>query len=86
MPCFDSGVYGYVKASALVTVSFPVDKRGNAAIACIYCPYLSANQKICQLNKSIVAFPEKYVGDNCPLERMEDNEQSAANRQGDKRD
>lgn len=71
MANFSSGVAGYIKGVATITVSFPVDERGNAEIACKHCPFLSSNERMCQLNKQPVAFPFKFVGDKCPLERVE---------------
>ena len=71
MATFDSGVKDYVRTSTTVKVNFPIDMRGNAHIACIHCPFLSSNMRMCQLNKEPVAYPEKYVGDNCPLEEIE---------------
>lgn len=67
MPNFESGVFGYVKGTATVSVAFPIDKNGAADIACKHCPYLSSNERVCQLNKQPVAFPQKYVGQYCPL-------------------
>ncbi len=72
MANFDSGVAGYVKAKYLVKVFFPIDSRGNAEKACKHCPYLSANERMCQLNKMPVAYPHKFVGDWCPLEQIEE--------------
>lgn len=69
---FESGVKGYVAGTAMITVNFPIDMRGNAHIACVHCPYLSSNQRVCQLNKATVDFPEKYVGVACPLEQEEE--------------
>ena len=71
MAIFDSGVVAYVKAIATVEVNFPVDAKGNADIACKYCPYLSSNTRMCQLNKKPVAYPDKFVGAECPLERKD---------------
>lgn len=68
MANFDSGVKSYIEAQCVITVGFPVDWRGNAAIACKHCPYLSSNERVCQLNKEPVAFPNQYVGEKCPLE------------------
>jgi hypothetical protein len=74
MAIFDNGVASYVIGQATVRVAFPVDFRGNAEIACKHCKfYVRATQR-CALNQEIVNFPEKYVGANCPLERIEDNE------------
>lgn len=67
MANFDDGVSGYVKASYKVVVNFPIDHRGNVEISCRHCPYLSSNERMCQLNKEPVAFPHKFVGSCCPL-------------------
>lgn len=67
MPDFESGVKGYVVAEATVRVNFPIDFKGNTDITCTRCPYLSSNERLCQLNKEVVAYPHKYVGANCPL-------------------
>ncbi len=64
---FESGVYGYVKAQCVITVYFPIDKKGNADISCRQCPYYRQQSRTCGLNESIVAFGDKYVGANCPL-------------------
>jgi hypothetical protein len=70
---FDSGVFGYVTGAYTVTVHFPVDERGRAEIACKHCPFLSNNERTCLLNRQPVAFPNKYVGDMCPLEEEKEN-------------
>lgn len=69
MANFDSGVSGYVRGSCVVTVNFPIDLKGRVEIACKHCPYLSSNERMCQLNKEPVAFPNHYVGDKCPLKQ-----------------
>lgn len=71
MPNFDSGVASYITGTCTVTVHFPVDRRGNAAITCIHCPYLSNNQRMCWLNREVVDYPEKFVGRECPLKVIE---------------
>ena len=70
---FESGVASYVKAEAVIKVNFPVDEKGRAEIACKHCPYLSSNERMCQLNKEPVAYPNKFVGDMCPLREVETN-------------
>ena len=70
---FESGVASYVKAEAIIKVNFPVDEKGRAEIACKHCPYLSSNERMCQLNKEPVAYPNKFVGDMCPLREVETN-------------
>lgn len=72
MADFESGVASYVIGQATVKVGFPVDIKGNADIACKHCRfYVKATQR-CALNQEIVNYPEKYVGANCPLERVDD--------------
>ena len=74
MANFDNGVASYVIGRATVTVGFPVDFKGNAEIACKHCPFFVRSKQRCGLNQEIVNFPEKYVGVNCPLERIDIDE------------
>lgn len=74
MANFKSGVASYIKTYAVVNVYFPVDDKGNSEIACKHCPYLSSNERMCQLNKEPVAFPHRFVGDKCPLMEIEEKE------------
>lgn len=75
MANFDSGVKGYIKATATVEVHFPIDWRGSVEIACKHCPfYVRATQR-CGLNQEVVNFPERYVGTCCPLKQVESEEQ-----------
>ncbi len=69
---FESGVADYVRAYAIIEVNFPVDFKGNEEICCRHCPYLSSNERMCQLNKEPVAYPNKYVGSKCPLMTKEE--------------
>ena len=74
MACFDTGVSRFIKTRADVEVGFPVDWRGSVEIACKHCPfYVRATQK-CALNQSVVNFPDKFVGSECPLEMIESEE------------
>lgn len=68
MSGFDSGVRGYVFGSITLRVGFPIDWRGEAHISCTHCQFYSPSSRRCQINKEVVDFPEKYVGDMCPLE------------------
>ena len=68
---FENGISGYVEAHATVTVYFPIDSRPPPPPPRKHCPFLSSNERICQLNKEAVAFPTKYVGGRCPLEPIE---------------
>lgn len=78
MANFESGVSSYIVGVATVKVYFPVDEKGRSEIACRHCPYLSSNERMCQLNKEPVAYPNRYVGHSCPLteyiENMEEKE------------
>lgn len=74
MANFESGVASYVEATATIKVYFPIDFKGRKEIACKHCPYLSSNERMCQLNKQPVAYPMTMVGDWCPLEEVQTNE------------
>ena len=74
MANFESGIASYVKTYAVVNVYFPVDDKGRAEISCRHCPYLSSNERMCQLNKEVVSFPNRYVGDRCPLIQIEEKD------------
>ena len=70
MANFDTGVKRYIKARCVVEVSFPVDWKDNAEIACKHCNfYVRATQR-CGLNQEIINYPERYIGEYCPLEEV----------------
>lgn len=71
MANFESGVSSYITGVCTIEVHFPVDSKGNAEICCKHCQYLSSNDRVCQLNKKPVAFPNKFVGESCPLQEKE---------------
>ena len=74
MANFDTGVKRYIKARATLEVGFPVDWKDNAEIACKHCPfYVRATQR-CGLNQELINYPEKYVGEYCPLEAVPEEE------------
>lgn len=68
MILFDSGVTGYVTAETTVQVHFPVDKKGVPDVRCAQCPFLHRSVNRCQLNDKLVAFPQQYIGQYCPLQ------------------
>lgn len=72
MSNFDSGVESYVHARTVVDIYFPVDSRGNADISCSQCYYFRRQSKTCALNGEVCQYPDKYVGDSCPLEPVQD--------------
>lgn len=75
MSDFSSGVKRYIMAVATVEVTFPVDWRDNPDVCCRQCDfYVRATQR-CALNHSIVEYPEKYIGSNCPLEFISEEEE-----------
>jgi hypothetical protein len=69
---FDSGVKRYIKARAVVEVGFPVDWRDNPDISCKQCPFFERAKSRCNLTMDVVNFPDRYVGETCPLERVEE--------------
>lgn len=71
MASFESGIKGYVKAQAVVTTYFPIDLKGNVEIACKHCNFFVRATQRCGLNQTIVNFPERFVGTECPLEQVE---------------
>ena len=74
MANFDSGVASYIKGRVMVEVSFPVDKKGRSEIACKHCRFFVRATMRCGLNQEVVNYPDYYVGDHCPLERVEDDD------------
>lgn len=72
---FDSGVSGYMKGTATVSVYFPVDRKGVPDCSCRQCRFFRQQSRTCALNGEISAYPDHYVGQNCPLiiEDMEDS-------------
>jgi hypothetical protein len=70
MANFDSGVKRYIKARATVEVFFPVDWRDSAEIACKHCKFFVRSTMRCGLNQEVVNYPERYVGECCPLEEV----------------
>ena len=71
MANFESGVAGYIRGVATIEVYFPVDAKGNADISCSQCEFFRSSSSSCALNHKICAYPQKYVGQFCPLEREE---------------
>lgn len=67
MADFSDGVKRYIKARAVVEVNFPVDFRGNEEVACVHCQFYIVATKRCGLTHSVVYYPEKFIGTDCPL-------------------
>ena len=74
MANFETGVKKYIIARAVVEVGFPVDWRDNAEIACKHCNFFVRATQRCGLTQQIVNYPEKYVGECCPLEEVKEND------------
>lgn len=75
MSVLDNGISRYIHAVAKVHVWFPVDRNGNELIRCEQCRFYSDTGKRCRLNNEVCAFPSKYVGSDCPLEIVEEDEE-----------
>ena len=73
MANFDSGVSSYVHAQATVDVFFPINSKGDADISCSQCYFFRESSKRCGLNWEICQYPNKYVGDSCPLVRVDED-------------
>ena len=70
MASFETGVKRYIKARAVVEVNFPVDWKDNPEIACKHCNFFVRATQRCGLTHTIVNFPERYIGIDCPLEEV----------------
>lgn len=71
---FEDGIAGYIHARAVVDVYFPIDMRGNADISCNQCQFFRRSSRTCALNDAVVQYPEKYVGGNCELDLVDEDE------------
>lgn len=67
MADFESGVSSYIRATATVEVFFPVDAKGNEDVNCYQCEYFHRTSSRCGLNDRLCAYPQKYIGQYCPL-------------------
>lgn len=74
MANFDSGVMKYIKTRATVEVGFPVDWKGSAEVCCKHCQFYYRSTQRCGLTQQVVNFPDRYVGECCPLEEVKENE------------
>ena len=72
MSYFSSGVKRYIRAVAVVETLFPVDWRDSAEIASKHCNYYVRATQRCGLTQEVVNFPERYVGECCPLEEVKE--------------
>lgn len=73
MADFESGVTCYVHATATVDVYFPVDAKGNADVNCYQCDFFHRTSSRCGLNDRLCAYPQKYIGQYCPLNFEKEN-------------
>lgn len=64
---FSSGVSGYIKASAVISVSFPINFNGNADVSCYQCRFYSQSSRKCNLNGEVPSYPSKHIGSECPF-------------------
>lgn len=71
-PRIESGVAAYIIGKHTVKVGFPVDFTGRKYIRCEYCEYFRRTSRICGLNGHVPAFPERNIGQECPLQFEED--------------
>lgn len=76
MASFDSGVKSFMTGECVVKVHFPIDWKDRADVSCVQCPYLSSNERMCQLNKKPVQYPKQFVGYDCPLKFIEGEDEN----------
>ncbi len=62
----ESGVKGYLIGACEVSVGFPIDYKDKYHLACKYCKFLISSRR-CNLTDEVVAFPESYIGNQCPF-------------------
>lgn len=74
MPTFDSGVSRYIVGTATVKVTFPVDLKGKYDVSCYQCRMFRRTAQLCGLNGEICEYPQKYIGTNCPLNFIDEGE------------
>lgn len=69
---FESGVSKYVACKAEVHMFFPIDERGKSMVCCALCSYYRKTINRCGLTEEVIPFPDRYVGDGCPLEEIKE--------------
>ena len=79
MPNFESGVKSFITGECTIKVHFPVNWKGQADVKCTQCPFLSSNERMCQLNKQPVQYPNQFIGFDCPLSFNETEEKQNNN-------
>lgn len=70
---FPDGISSYIHAQAVVDVYFPVDSKGNEDVSCSQCYFFRESSKRCGLNWEICAYPNRYIGASCPLQRIDED-------------
>ena len=70
-----SGIKNYKVGTATVQASFPIDLKGNLYLCCEMCRFYRQTSRRCGLNGELTAFPERYIGEFCPLEFEDDKEE-----------
>lgn len=75
MADFSSGVKSFIIGECTIQVKFPVDWKDRPDVSCSQCPFLSSNERMCQLNKQPVQYPKQYIGWDCPLNFKQQGEE-----------
>lgn len=74
MPDFETGIKRYVIGRAVVENYFPVDYKDRPDISCTQCRFFRRSSSTCALNGAVCQYPDKYVGMDCPLQFVEEDE------------
>lgn len=72
MANFESGVKRFIMGRAVVEIGFPVDFKDRAEIACKHCNFFVRATQRCGLTQTIVNYPDHYVGSDCPLQIVDE--------------
>lgn len=76
MANFEHGVARYIRARVVVEAYFPVDYKGKEEVACKHCPFFVRATQKCGLNQQVVNYPEHFVGVDCPLVPVDEEEET----------
>ena len=79
MPDFETGIKRYIIGRAVVENYFPVDYKDRPDISCIQCRFFRRSSSTCALNGAVCQYPDKYVGMDCPLKFVEEDDGNERN-------
>ena len=69
---FETGVSGYLKLDGEISNNFPIDYNGVAHVTCSFCQYYSSQANKCRISGEIIYNAQKYIGQQCALNKGEE--------------